>query len=105
MKKRYISHLEISGGIILAEYTAKGRCRHLTDLWLRLRLFVICLRRISLSQSRPFRLSKSLRASLTMACTLGRNLRHPEASSPMPTTSVGKDGDRGPSPFSGDTST
>lgn len=76
MKKRYISHLEISGGIILAEYTAKGRCRHLTDLWLRLRLFVICLRRISLSQSRPFRLSKSLRASLTMACTMGRNLRN-----------------------------
>lgn len=76
MKKRCISHLEISGGIILAEYTAKGRFRNLTDLWLRLKLFVICLRRIFLSQSSPFRLSKSLRASLTMACTLGRNLRN-----------------------------
>lgn len=73
--KQYICHLESHDGYYLIGHTDKGRLKRLIDLWCRLRFFLRVFPEEYSAQSRPFRLIKSLRASLTRACIFDRNIR------------------------------
>lgn len=83
--KKYINSLTLSKGIITIGHTDSGRCRKLTDLWLRLKFFFFWLPQEWRNQANPFRLSKSLRATLALSLAFDKNVLHldPPSSTPI----------------------
>lgn len=96
--KKYINSLTLSKGVITVGHTNSGRCRKLTDLWFRLKFFFFWLPQEYRNQARPFRLSKSLRASLALSLAFDKNVLHLDPPSSTPTSSVGNDGEYTVSP-------
>lgn len=96
--KKYINSLTLSKGVITIGHTDSGRYRKLTDLWFRLKFFFFWLPQEYRNQARPFRLSKSLRASLALSLAFDKNVLHLDPPSSTPTSSVGNDGEYTVSP-------